>query len=77
MLKEQPTNLTLKVLNQTFDVVLNQPWVINIVLPTSIMAGFTVYPSKLEMKYTDKAFCKTEWLKAKMVKYNTTRNGYV
>ncbi|XP_005187956.1 2',5'-phosphodiesterase 12 [Musca domestica] len=66
MLREQPNNITLKVLEQNFDVVVNQPWVVNLVLPTSIMAGFTVYPTKLEMKYSDKAFSRAEWLRTKM-----------
>lgn len=60
-------DLHLKVLDRTFELVLNQPWVVNLVLPTSILAGFTVYPSKLEMKYADKEYCKAEWYKAKMV----------
>lgn len=68
MLAEETDHLKLKVLDQTFDVVVNLPWVTNLVLPTSILAGYTVYPSKVEMKYTDKAFCKAVWFKAPMVK---------
>ncbi|XP_037824634.1 2',5'-phosphodiesterase 12 [Lucilia sericata] len=66
MLSETMENLHLKVLDRTFELVLNQPWVVNLVLPTSILAGFTVYPSKLEIKFAEKSFCKGEWYKAKM-----------
>uniref|UniRef100_A0A1I8PS33 2',5'-phosphodiesterase 12 n=1 Tax=Stomoxys calcitrans TaxID=35570 RepID=A0A1I8PS33_STOCA len=66
ILNNNSANLTLHILDKTYNVVLNQPWIVNLVLPTCIMAGFAVYPSKLEMKYTDKAFCKAEWFKGKM-----------
>ena len=69
LLEETMENLNLKVLDRTFELVLNQPWVINLVLPTSILAGFTVYPSKLEMKFSDRLYCKAEWYKSKMVSF--------
>lgn len=69
MLSETLENLHLKVLDRTFKLVLNQPWVVNLVLPTSILAGYTVYPSKLEMKYAEKAYSKTQWYKTKVVCY--------
>ncbi|KAM7349178.1 2',5'-phosphodiesterase 12 [Cochliomyia hominivorax] len=66
MLSDTLDNLHLKVLDRKFELVLNQPWVVNLVLPTSILAGFSVYPSKLEMKFAEKDYCKAEWFKAKM-----------
>ncbi|XP_075164290.1 2',5'-phosphodiesterase 12 [Haematobia irritans] len=67
VLRDTPSsNLTLHILDKTFEVVLNQPWVVNVVLPTCIMAGFLVYPSKLDMKYADKVSSKAEWFRSKM-----------
>lgn len=69
LLEETMENLNLKVLDRTFELVLNQPWVINLVLPTSILAGFTVYPSKIEMKFAARRYCKAEWYKTKLVSF--------
>lgn len=60
-------DLHLRVIDQTYQIVINQPWVVNLVLPTSMLAGYKVYPSKVEMQFAEQENCRTEWFKAKMV----------
>lgn len=51
----------LKIIDRNFKVVFNSPWVSQITLPTSILAGFLVYPSKLELQFAEKADCTFKW----------------
>lgn len=41
----------LKVVDCVYNIALNKPWVNSISLPSSILAGFYVYPSKLELDF--------------------------
>lgn len=55
--------LCLQILDTEFSVILNAPWVTLITLPSSIMAGFPVYPLKLEVLFADKSECSFCWYK--------------
>ncbi|KAL9881859.1 2',5'-phosphodiesterase 12 [Glossina fuscipes] len=66
ILGDTTDSLNLRILDRNFQVVINQPWVVNLVMPTIILAGFTVYPSKLEMQFAERSYCKGSWFKAKM-----------
>lgn len=66
MLGDTTDSLNLKILDRNFQVVINQPWVVNLAMPTNILAGFTVYPAKLEMQFAEKSYCKGSWFKARM-----------
>jgi 2',5'-phosphodiesterase len=55
--------LCLQVLDTQFSVILNAPWITLITLPSSIMAGFPVYPLKLEVLFADKSDCSFCWYK--------------
>lgn len=57
----------LKVLSSEFQVTFNQPWVLNVSLPSSILAGFEVYPNKMEIQFGSKTFSKGVWFKGRMV----------
>lgn len=61
----QPGNdITLKVMDKQFKVIVNSPWIVNFALPVSILAGFPTYPAKFETVYTDKNISKFIWSKS-------------
>lgn len=43
----------LNILNSSYEVIINSPWVKTLELPTSILATYHVYPSKLETGFTN------------------------
>uniref|UniRef100_A0A7G3AIK4 2',5'-phosphodiesterase 12 n=1 Tax=Lutzomyia longipalpis TaxID=7200 RepID=A0A7G3AIK4_LUTLO len=53
--------LELCILGQKLPVAVNHPFVDNITLPTSILAGFFVYPSKVELSFATEADCTFIW----------------
>jgi 2',5'-phosphodiesterase len=57
------SGLCLLLLDAEYSVILNAPWVTLITLPSSIMAGFPVYPLKLEVLFADKSDCTFCWYK--------------
>jgi 2',5'-phosphodiesterase len=57
------SGLCLLVQGTEYSVILNAPWVSLITLPSSIMAGFPVYPLKLEVLFADKSDCTFYWYK--------------
>ncbi|KAJ3656962.1 hypothetical protein Zmor_015999 [Zophobas morio] len=57
-------NVTLSVCNKEFKVIINSPWISGVVLPSSILAGFPVYPMKFESVYTDKGVSEFRWFKS-------------
>ncbi|XP_055844280.1 2',5'-phosphodiesterase 12 [Episyrphus balteatus] len=57
--------LSLQVLDDKFEVVVNNPWVCNLVLPQSILAGFIVYPTKMELQFSDRKHSIGTWYKGK------------
>ncbi|XP_069691663.1 2',5'-phosphodiesterase 12 isoform X1 [Periplaneta americana] len=57
------SGLSLKILESKFSVVLNAPWVSLITLPSSIMAGFPAYPTKLEVLFAVITECNFCWYK--------------
>jgi 2',5'-phosphodiesterase len=57
------SGLCLQILDTKFSVILNAPWVTLIRLPSNIMAGFPVYPLKLEVLFADKSECNFIWYK--------------
>lgn len=55
--------LTLKIDNQTFSVAFNHPFIDLITLPTSLLAGCYVYPTKLEIQCHKKEDTLIEWFR--------------
>lgn len=56
-----PDEYKLKILEQLFKFSFNTPWVNVITLPTSALAGFFVYPSKVDMECAQKTEAEYEW----------------
>uniref|UniRef100_A0A1Q3F6I5 2',5'-phosphodiesterase 12 n=1 Tax=Culex tarsalis TaxID=7177 RepID=A0A1Q3F6I5_CULTA len=65
--------ILLKVLDDDFRIDLNSPTVLAVSLPQSILAGFYVYPAKLETVFTDKERSEFRWFRGKMPKSNNAQ----
>ncbi|XP_032598898.1 2',5'-phosphodiesterase 12 [Drosophila grimshawi] len=61
LLTQIEDGLKLRVLDTTFDVVLNQPWTGALQLPSCILAGCLVYPLKLELQFASREHCLGQW----------------
>lgn len=60
-LLQDSAELKLVIFEKTYMVKRNAPFVLNILLPASIMVGFPTYPSKFESLYTDKKLSVFDW----------------
>lgn len=69
-LEENPGEFQLLIQEDPFTVKFNNPWVNNVTLPVSILANFYLYPSKLEMDFSDLHSSEFIWYKGKMPKSN-------
>lgn len=49
-----------------YTVKFNWPWINSVSLPTSILAGFFVYPSKLEIDFADRKSSEFVWYRGKL-----------
>lgn len=58
-----PSGLLLDIFGVQFGVSCNLPWVNQIVLPTSMMDGYFVYPTKLDMECAELRDCGFEWFR--------------
>ncbi|XP_011702462.1 PREDICTED: 2',5'-phosphodiesterase 12 isoform X1 [Wasmannia auropunctata] len=79
-LLQDSAELKLIIFEKTFLVKRNAPYIIKISLPSSILAGFPIYPSKFESLYTDMKQSTFDWYKNNPVKlYSWTHvgNGYL
>lgn len=56
----------LKLQQIPFAVKFNWPWINTLTLPTSILAGFYVYPSKLEFDFADRHASDFVWFRGKL-----------
>uniref|UniRef100_A0A336MZW3 CSON003646 protein n=1 Tax=Culicoides sonorensis TaxID=179676 RepID=A0A336MZW3_CULSO len=54
-----PYSLTIS--EDNYDIVFNCPWVSEIKMPSSILANYFVYPSKLELEYADQENSSITW----------------
>lgn len=57
-------NVILKILERSYFVVINSPWIDNAVLPCAILARFPVYPSKFESVDSDRKLSEFTWFKS-------------
>lgn len=64
LLSDIEKGLELRVIDKSFNIVLNQPWVAGLQLPSSIMAGYLVYPLKLDLQFSTRNHCLGQWYKA-------------
>lgn len=56
--------IILKVCDKEFNLLINSPWISGMVLPSSILAGFPVYPMRFESMYTDTSKSEFNWYKS-------------
>ncbi|ALC43591.1 CG31759 [Drosophila busckii] len=66
LLVNKAQGLKLQVIDKTFEIVLNQPWIAALQLPNSMMAGYLVYPFKLDLLFASREHCRGEWYRAVM-----------
>lgn len=64
--EERSGDFQLQVLESQYTILYNHPCINTILLPSSILAGFYVYPSKLELQYADKSESEFTWFKGKI-----------
>lgn len=62
----ETSNLFLHLLKIPFAIRFNWPWINTLTLPTSILAGFYVYPSKLEIDNADRNASEFIWYRGKL-----------
>lgn len=65
--------ILLKILDDDFRIDFNSPVVQSLNLPQSILAGFYVYPSKLELLFADRRQSEFQWYRGKMPKSNNAQ----
>ncbi|XP_065077061.1 2',5'-phosphodiesterase 12 [Ochlerotatus camptorhynchus] len=65
--------ILLKILDDDFRIDFNSPSVQSINLPQSILAGFYVYPSKLELIFAEREQSEFQWYRGKMPKSNNAQ----
>lgn len=68
--------LSLQICNITYQVIINSPWVDNLVLPSIIMAGFPVYPIKFETVFSIKSNCLFSWYSGNGKEWKKVGEGY-
>ncbi|KAH8395663.1 hypothetical protein KR222_005786 [Zaprionus bogoriensis] len=61
LLADVTQGLRLHVIDKSFDIVLNQPWIATLQLPSCIMAGYLVYPLKLELQFAQREHSLGQW----------------
>lgn len=60
------SELQLRLLEETYPIRFNWPWINTLTLPTSILAGFYVYPAKIEMDNADQKASELIWYRGMM-----------
>ncbi|CAG9803412.1 unnamed protein product [Chironomus riparius] len=68
--EENEDQFRMLILDDVFKLKFNNPWVNNLTLPNSILANFYLYPSKLELDFSDRHSSEFIWYKGKMPKSN-------
>lgn len=58
------TKVELQVIENTYHILINSPWISNMALPSSILAGFLLYPFKFEGVFFEKDMCEFSWYRS-------------
>ncbi|KAH8241525.1 hypothetical protein KR026_010129 [Drosophila bipectinata] len=66
LLSSNVNGVKLKVLEHSFNMVVNPPWVKILQLPKCILAGCLVYPTKFEMQFGDRESSEGTWYRSKV-----------
>lgn len=59
--------LMMKINDENYEIVFNEPWITSIGISQSILAGFPVYPENLKMLFSDIKKCQFKWYRGKAV----------
>ncbi|KAH8281902.1 hypothetical protein KR054_003969 [Drosophila jambulina] len=65
LLEQKISGVKLQVVDATFDMVFNPPWILSLKLPKCMLAGFVIYPTACELQFANRENSKGTWLKAK------------
>ncbi|RZF34601.1 hypothetical protein LSTR_LSTR016636 [Laodelphax striatellus] len=58
-------NLSLNINDVQYSVSINAPWVNELCLPSSMLAGFFIYPSKFNVLFSEQKDCSFTWFRKK------------
>lgn len=64
------SNFTLIVMDTSYNICYNFPSVNSIMLPASVLAGFFVYPTKLDLQCANKKDSEFIWYRGQLVSYS-------
>ncbi|XP_070139287.1 2',5'-phosphodiesterase 12 isoform X2 [Drosophila kikkawai] len=65
LLDKNISGIKLRVVDATFDMVFNPPWILSLKLPKCMLAGFVVYPTACELQFAEREHSNGTWFKAK------------
>jgi len=65
---------TLHLLKVPYSLKFNWPWINSLTLPTSILAGFYIYPSKVEIEFAERQDSEFRWHRGKLPSTNNELN---
>lgn len=65
-LEDVNNEFSLKLLDDKYKILYNWPWINAISLPTSLLAGFYVYPCKIDLEFADKKQSEFIWYRGMM-----------
>lgn len=68
--ENEPEEFKMIIEDQIYSFNYNSPWIKLMALPSSILAGFYVYPSKLELDFSDRHSTQFHWYRGKMPSSN-------
>lgn len=78
---DDPNDLKINILGIDYIIKFNAPWVSNMKLPESLLAGFPVYPGIFESVYTDITKSKFTWYKTnsnnKKITWEQIAHGFI
>lgn len=60
---QKNSKITLKIGDQNINLLINNPWVEKLVLPSSVMVGFPAYPHKIDLRYSNEDESEFLWFR--------------
>ncbi|XP_034135782.1 2',5'-phosphodiesterase 12 isoform X1 [Drosophila guanche] len=73
LLQNNFSGVKLLVIDQIFDIVLNQPWVDLLQLPKCMLAGCLIYPNKFQIQFAAPEHCSGMWFKSTQLEAISTK----
>lgn len=60
---QKTSKITLKIGDQNINLLINNPWVEKLVLPSNVMVGFPAYPNKIDLRYSNEDESEFLWFR--------------